>query len=86
MLPEYNNKHNKVLLYLTDISLYIFITLRNQVQGSEGFWGIKVKIPLPKTGQGNHTVVMGTHLGAPSPGGLLGLAVGRNAFDGKIIF
>jgi len=27
MFPYYNNKHNKVLLYLTDTSLYIYISL-----------------------------------------------------------
>jgi len=29
MLPYYNNKHNKVLLCLTDTSLYIYICVKH---------------------------------------------------------
>jgi len=29
MLPSYNNKHNKVLLCLTDTSLYIYIRVKH---------------------------------------------------------
>jgi len=29
MLPQYNNKHNKVLLCLTDTSLYIYICVKH---------------------------------------------------------